>query len=403
MDSDSESAFGPIGPYAHYGEMVTAASSPDKPTREEFWSTVATTLLHWESSNFTNIIGDIGDPNSNWFDGGELNVCYNAVDRHALSDPDRIALLYEGNTPGTGYQVTYGELLTRVCKLANILLQFGVSKGSVVVIYLPVSVQAIVSMLACARIGAIHSLVFGAFRGDALRFRISDCQPSVVITANSYPRASKMIPMKICLDDVLGSCPSVTTVIVCRLTDDIVSMSSDRDFFLDDLMEKVSPICECTPVSARDPLFYLYTSGSTGDPKGIVHRAGGYAVAACLSHRYVFSLRPGDIFGCTSGLGWITGHSYVCYGPLLNGVTTLVFGGLPLYPSASRPWELIEKYRLTHFYTAPSVARAIADRVSEIDISSLRVIGSVGETLDENAYRVLHEVMGRGNYDIVDT
>jgi acetyl-CoA synthetase len=373
--------FGPIGPYEHYPDMVAAASSPDKSTRCHFWSTVATTLLTWESSNFTNVIGDIGDNTSIWFDGGELNVCYNAVDRHALEDPDRIALLYEGNVPGIGYQVSYGELLIRVSKLANVLKGFGIGKGSIVCIYLPVSVEAIVSMLACARLGAIHSLVFGAFRGDALRFRIRDCQPELVITANSYPRASKMIPMKVSLDNVLGSCPSVKNVIVCHLTDDLVAMTRGRDVWLHDLLENASEECPCVPVAAGDPLFYLYTSGSTGDPKGIVHRAGGYALAACLSHRYVFSLKPGDVFGCTSGLGWITGHSYVCYGPLLNGVTTLVFAGLPLYPSATRPWELIENLKLTHFYTAPSVARAIAatpgiaEAVKDMDISSLRVIG----------------------------
>lgn len=398
----------PLKGYACYIDMTKSAMAPEKEKREAFWTDVATQLLDWEDSNFTNVIGEIGDNTSHWFDGGKLNICYNAVDRHAKEDPNRVALLYEGNKLDQGKKVTYGELLVQVSKLANVFKSLGVTKGSVVSIYLPVCNEAVIAMLACARLGAIHSLVFGAFRGDALEFRINDCKAKVVITANSYERAMKNIPMKKSLDAVLPNCPTVEHVIVVNLTSDKVSMTEGRDVFLSEVMETVDSECPCVPVESKDPLFYLYTSGSTGNPKGIIHRSGGYAVAAALTHRFVFSVRPGDIFGCTSDLGWITGHTYVCYGPLLNGITTLVFAGLPLYPDATRPWQLINSLKLTHFYTSPSAARAIAasngiDHVGDVDISSLRVIGSVGETLDDTTWHFLFETLGRKKCSIVDT
>lgn len=402
----------PIDGYKDYKDMCDHASDPDQSKRESFWADVATKLLHWESTNFTNIIGEIGNNQSIWFDGGKLNVCYNCVDRHVAENPNKVALIYEGNSLEEGFQITYAELLQKVTQMANILKRLGVTKGSVVSIYLPVSVEAIYSMLACARLGAIHSLVFGAFRGSALEFRINDCKPSVVITANSYSRAAKKIPMKKSLDDVLPNCPTVKHVIVCHLTDEKVPMTQGFDLNYNELIANDPEIrdtpCPCTPVDARDPIFYLYTSGSTGNPKGIIHRTGGYSVAAALTHRFVFSLRPNDIFGCTSDLGWITGHSYVCYGPLLNGVTTLIFGGLPLYPDARRPWQLISKLHLTHFYTSPSAARAIAaskvlDQVAEYDTSSLRILGSVGEALDDTTWHFLFDTLGKERCAIVDT
>jgi acetyl-CoA synthetase len=390
-----------------YQDLVTLASSSNSETRISFWRTIATELLDWTGSDFKNVIGDIGGK-SCWFEGGELNVCYNAVDRHALVEPDRPALLYEGNGLNESAQVSYGELLVVVSKFANVLKEFGVGKGDVVSIYLPVCVEAIIAMLGCARIGAVHCVVFGAFRGDALQFRINDCKPSVVITANGYGRAGKTIEMKKSLDEVLSKCESVKRVIVCRISDAKFQMVEGRDGLFSDWMERASPECGCVPVAATDPLCIIYTSGSTGPPKGIIHRAGGYAVAAALTHRFVFSIRPNDRFGCTSDLGWITGHTYVCYGPLLNGVATLVFSGLPLYPDATRPWQLINSLRLTHFYTSPSAARAIAASkdlkgVDDIDISSLRVLGSVGETLDEATFQFLYEKLGRKNCSVVDT
>ena len=396
----------PIPGYKDYQDMCDHASDPSKSA--EFWADVARKLFVWDDDKFKNVIGEIGNNKSIWFDGGKFNVCYNCVDRHAKEDPNRIALIYEGNNMNEGFRVTYGELLVKVCQMANILKSLGVKKGTVVSIYLPVCVEAIYTMLACTRLGAIHSLVFGAFRGSALEFRINDCKPLVVVTANSYPRATKKIPMKKSLDEVLPKCPTVKKVVVCKLTDDGFDLVKDRDVSYNDMLTKVPSECPCTSVDAADPIFYLYTSGSTGNPKGIIHRSGGYAVAAALTHRTVFSIRPGDIFGCTSDLGWITGHSYVCYGPLLNGITTLIFGGLPLYPDAKRPWQLISSLKLTHFYTSPSAARAIAaskvlDQVEQYDISSLRILGSVGEALDNTTWHFLFETLGKRKCAIVDT
>ncbi|KAH0785579.1 acetate--CoA ligase [Histomonas meleagridis] len=400
----------PLEGYSSYQDMIDAATKPDLKNRENFWEDVAKQLIDWNSTNFINVIGKIGDKDSIWYDGGELNVCYNCVDRHAKVDPNRVALIYEGNEENQGCSVTYGELLTRVSKMANVLKSYGVTKGSVVVIFLPVCCEAIISMLACARIGAVHSLIFGAFRGDALQFRIIDCQPKVIITANGYDRATKVITMKKTLDEIIDNCKSVEHVIVCELINLPVQMKEGRDVSLSKLLESASSTCECVPMQSRDPLFYLYTSGSTGNPKGIIHRCGGYSVAAALTHRFVFSIYPGDVFGCTSDLGWITGHTYVCYGPLLNGVTTLVFGGLPLYPDATRSWKLISSLKLTHFYTSPSAARAISasiskniEKIDEFDLSSLRVIGSVGETLDDTTWKFLFETLGKRRCSIVDT
>ena len=395
----------PLPGYTSYLEMAQKAVSSEK---KEFWADVATKLLDWSSSDFTNVIGEIGDNTSFWYDGGKLNVCYNCVDRHAKQDPNRIALLYEGNELDQGSQMTYKELLQNVSKFANVLKSKGVRKGSVVAIYLPVCNEAIIAMLACARIGAIHSVIFGAFRGDALAYRINDCNAEVVVTANAYARASKRIQVKKNFDEIRSLCSTVKHVIVCELTDSQFDLMEGIDETFANVMKDASDDCECVPVDAKDPLFYLYTSGSTGKPKGIIHRAGGYAVAAALTHRFVFSVKPGDVFGCTSDLGWITGHSYVCYGPLLNGVTTLVFSGLPLYPDSTRTWRLINKLKLTHFYTSPSAARAIAahvdlSQVADIDISTLRVIGSVGETLDPGTWTFLFETLGKRRCSIVDT
>lgn len=397
----------PLNGYGSYQEMLDAACSKNENEKKEFWRDVAVQLLDWENDNFTNIIGEIGNSNSFWYDGGELNVCYNCVDRHAKENPEKIALIYEGNELNEGYKMTYGELLVKVSKTANILKSYGVRKGDVVVIYLPVCCESVITMLACARIGAIHSLIFGAFRGDALQYRILDCKPKVIVTANGYKRATKTIPMKKALDEIIDKCDSVEHIIVVKLIDLDVNMN-EKDSDFDELLKNASDECMCVPINSKDPLFYLYTSGSTGNPKGIIHRAGGYAVAAALSHRFVFSIKKDDIFGCTSDFGWITGHTYACYGPLLNGITTLVFGGLPLYPDETRSWKMINSLKLTHFYTSPSAARAISarinyDKVKNIDISTLRVIGSVGETLDDTTWNFLYKTLGKEKCSIVDT
>ena len=375
----------------------------------EFWNNISKETIDWISSDFTNVIGEIGNDKSFWFDGGVLNVCYNAVDRHAIKNPSKTALIFEGNQPNEGYSVTYGELLIKVSQMANVLKSKGIKKGNLVAIYMPVCIEAIVAMLACARIGAIHSVIFGAFCGDALYFRINDCKAKVVITANSYFRANKRINMKQNLDLVLDECEYVSSVIVIKLLEEETHMKIPRDEFLDDLLINISSECPCEPLNSSDPLFILYTSGSTGNPKGIIHRNGGYSIATALSFKFVFDILPNDIFGCTSDLGWITGHSYVCYGPLLNGVTSLVFGGIPLFPDSTRSWQLIEKLNLTHYYTSPSAARAISvkidtiEKVQHFNISSLRVIGSVGETLDEETWHYLFEIFGRKKCWIVDT
>ena len=378
---------------------------------EGFWRETAKSILKWTEDDFSNVIGQIGEESSFWFDGGIMNTCYNAVDRHAAKNPDKIALLYEGNSEDDSDSLTYAQLLDKVSRMANVLLSHGVTKGMTVAIYLPVCLDCIIAMLACARIGAIHTVIFGAFAGDALSFRIRNSGATIVVTGDHYYRAKKPIPMKKTLDHVLDQCPDVKYVFVCQLIKDepitITNPEKDRD--LHELIAKADPQCAVVPMKASDPLFILYTSGSTGAPKGIIHRVGGYTVASTLSFKYVFDADENTVFGCTSDLGWITGHSYVCYGPLLNGVTSLVFGGSPLYPDSTRSWELIQKLKLTHFYTSPSAARAISakitsvDQVAHFDISSLRVIGSVGETLDADTWNYINTVMGRNKCWIVDT
>jgi acetyl-CoA synthetase len=292
--------------------------------------------------------------------------------------------------------------------VANLFQRFGATKASAVSIYLPICTEAILSILACARIGTIHSLVFGAFQNDSLQFRINDCHSTVIVTASSDYRATKTVSLKLRLSVILRNWPSVQTVIVCRLTPDDTPMQNGGDFTFEDFFGSVASENEFAIVNAGDPLFYLYASGSTDSSKGIIHRTGGYAVAAALSHRFVFSIRPGDIFGCTSDLGWITSHIYICYDPLLNGITTVVFAELRLSRDATRPWQLIRSLKQAHFYTSMSAARAIAaskaiDNVGDIDISSLRVIVSVGETLDDTTFRFLFEALGRSRCSIVDT
>lgn len=385
---------------------------------EKFAKTVATEILEWTCSDFTSIIGKIGDENSFWFEGGELNVCYNALDRHAKKNPDKIALLYLGNTDEK-MEITYQQLLVRVQKMSRVLLNENVKKGTVVVLYMPLCIEAVVVMLACARIGAIHSVIFSAFTGDALAYRVNNSNAELFITVHSYQRASKTIEM---YKNVCGQVPSFQNIKTILVAD---VMNKERDLTpvegvevksLTKLVDEAEPFTECVTMKASDPLFMLYTSGSTGNAKGVIHRCGGYAFATCLTYKFVFDTNEDTIFGCTSDIGWITGHSYVVYGPLLNGNTTLIFGGSPLYPNPMRSFEMIQDLKLTHFYTAPSAARAIKHGLSKmhgdnalqavrkLDISTLRIVGSVGETLDEETYHFLKEYYCEGDKRwIVDT
>ncbi len=344
-----------------------------------------------------------------WFYDGVLNVSVNCLDRHLAVREHQTAILFEGDNPHVSYALTYRELYERVCRFANALRAQGVRKGDRVTIYLPMIPEAAVAMLACARIGAVHSIVFGGFSPEALIGRISDCQSKLVITADAGLRGGKSVPLKanvdVALEDPATSC--VERVIVVRHTEVPIAWSNGRDQWYHDLTAEQPAQCEPEPMSAEDPLFILYTSGSTGKPKGVLHTTGGYLVYASYTHETVFDLREGDVYWCTADVGWVTGHSYVVYGPLCNGATTLMFEGVPNYPSFSRFWDVVDKHQVTIFYTAPTAIRALM-REGEAPVrsssrASLRLLGSVGEPINPEAWEWYHRVVGDGRCPIVDT
>lgn len=341
-----------------------------------------------------------------WFLEGRLNACYNAVDRHAVVDPDRVAIVYEADEPGEGRTISYGELLRQVSKLAHVLRQRGVRKGDTVAVYMPMIPEALVALLAIVRIGAIHSVVFAGFSAKSLRDRVLDARSRVVITADEGRRGGKTIGTKRIVDDALGSCPDVSTVIVYRRTGaNDVPMSAGRDVWWHDEAAKYPGYCPPELMAAEDPLFLLYTSGSTGKPKGIVHTTGGYLLGAATTGKYVFDLHPGDILGTAGDVGWITGHTYCVYAPLLLGVTTVVFEGTPAYPNFSRYWDMIVKHAITHFYVAPTALRLLkraGDHHIRSDMKSLRVLGSVGEPIAGDVWKWYYEKVGRQQCQIVD-
>ncbi len=342
-----------------------------------------------------------------WYQDGTLNASANCLDRHLAKRGDQTAIIWEGDDPADSEHVTYKDLHERVCRLSNAMKDRGVKKGDRVTLYMPMVVEAAVAMLACTRIGAIHSIVFGGFSPDSLSARIQGCESNCVITADEGVRGGKPIPLKANTDKAVAECPSVETVIVVKRTGGNVTMKEGRDVWYEDVCAAASPDCEPEEMNAEDPMFILYTSGSTGAPKGVQHTTGGYMVYASMTHEYVFDYHEGEVYWCTADVGWVTGHSYIVYGPLANGATTLMFEGVPNYPSISRFWEVCDKHNVSIFYTAPTAIRALMregdEPVKKTSRASLRVLGSVGEPINPEAWEWYHRVVGDGRCPIVDT
>ncbi|WP_435641075.1 acetate--CoA ligase [Micavibrio aeruginosavorus] len=342
-----------------------------------------------------------------WYEDGVLNAAYNCIDRHLPARANQTALIWEGDDPSESKHITYTQLKDEVSKLANALKARGVKKGDRVTIYMPMVPEATYAMLACARIGAVHSVVFGGFSPDSLRDRILDCDSNIVITADEGLRGGKKVPLKKNTDEALKSCPDVSTVIVLKRTGGDVAWNSKRDFWWHDLVDAQSTDCACEEMNAEDPLFILYTSGSTGKPKGVLHTTGGYMVYTSLTHEWVFDYQPGEIYWCTADVGWVTGHSYIVYGPLANGATSLMFEGVPNYPDFSRFWQVIDKHKVNIFYTAPTAIRSLLregdEWVKKTSRSTLRILGSVGEPINHEAWMWYNSVVGEGRCPIVDT
>jgi acetyl-CoA synthetase len=342
-----------------------------------------------------------------WFEDGALNVAANCIDRHLETRGDRVAIIWEGDDPNESKKITYRQLHEEVCRFANVLKMRGVKKGDRVTIYMPMIPEAAYAMLACARIGAVHSVVFGGFSPDSLAGRITDCDSRIVITADEGVRGGKTVPLKANTDAALAKAPGVTSVIVVKRTGGAVNMKAGRDIWYHQAAAQTQPTCPAEPMNAEDPLFILYTSGSTGKPKGVLHTSGGYLLYAAYTHHYVFDYHEGDIYWCTADVGWVTGHSYIVYGPLANGATTLMFEGVPNYPTVSRFWEVIDKHKVNIFYTAPTAIRALMRDgdapVKKTSRASLRLLGSVGEPINPEAWLWYHRVVGDGRCPIVDT
>ena len=347
------------------------------------------------------------DVSIKWYEDGTLNACVNCVDRHVETRSDQVAIIWEGDEPDQDAKITYRQLHEEVCKFANVLKAQRVKKGDRVTIYMPMIPEATYAMLACARIGAVHSVVFGGFSPDALAGRILDCDSTCVITADEGVRGGKKIPLKANTDAALAQCPDVTSVIVVERTGSGVAMQDGRDVWYHQEKDEVDADCPAEEMSAEDPLFILYTSGSTGKPKGVLHTTGGYMVYASMTHQYVFDYKDGDIYWCTADVGWVTGHSYIVYGPLANGATTLMFEGVPNYPDNSRFWQVCDKHQVNIFYTAPTALRALMREgdgpVKATKRDSLRLLGSVGEPINPEAWLWYYNVVGEGKSPIVDT
>jgi acetyl-CoA synthetase len=389
---------------AQYPEMY--ARSINDP--EGFWGEMGQ-RLDWFKP-YTRVKNTSFEPHNlsiKWYEDGITNVCHNCIDRHLANRGDQVAIIWEGDDPNENKHITYRELHAQVCRFANVLKHHGVRKGDRVTIYLPMIPEAAVAMLACARIGAIHSVVFAGFSPDSLAGRLEDAESTVIVTADEGLRGGRKIPLKANADIAAAKAGKVHSIIVVRRTGAPVNMQPGRDVFFDDEARSVPQDCRCEPMNAEDALFILYTSGSTGKPKGVLHTTGGYAVFVSLTHQYVFDYHDGEIYWCTADVGWVTGHSYIVYGPLANGATTLIFEGVPNYPTMSRFWEVVDKHQVNTFYTAPTAIRALMQAgeapVKQTSRASLKLLGSVGEPINPEAWEWYHRVVGDGRCPIVDT
>uniref|UniRef100_A0A4W6F446 Acetyl-coenzyme A synthetase n=1 Tax=Lates calcarifer TaxID=8187 RepID=A0A4W6F446_LATCA len=373
---------------------------------DRFWGSAAADRLRWVEPFHRVRDCDLSSGRISWFVGGKLNVSVNCLDVHVEKHPDRVALIWERDEPGTEVKVTYRELLETTCRLANTLKSHGIQKGDRVAIYMPVSPLAVAAMLACARIGAVHTVVFAGFSSEALAGRIQDAGCKAVVTCNQGVRGARVIDLKSTVDAAVKSCPTVQHVFVSQRTQQPAAMGR-LDVPLEEVMSRQSSVCPAEPLDSEDLLFLLYTSGSTGKPKGVVHTQAGYLLYTSLTHQYVFDYRDGDVFGCVADVGWITGHSYVVYGPLCNGATTVLFESTPVYPNPGRYWETVQRLRISQFYGAPTALRLLLKYddswVKKYDRSSLRTLGSVGEPINHEAWHWFHSVVGEGRCPLVDT
>ncbi len=386
-----------------YNEMYQRSIS----NPEGFWAEQAEEFIDWIKPWTKVWDWDFDDATISWFEGAKLNVSYNCLDRHLESRGDQIAIIWEGDDPGVDRKITYRELHAEVCKFANALKSRGVKKGDRVSIYMPMVPEVVVAMLACTRIGAVHSIVFGGFSPESLKDRILDSDCQVVITADEGLRGACPVPLKVNTDKALEACPNVHTVVVVKCTGGDIAWHDERDVWYQEIVAEASSDCPPEEMDAEDPLFILYTSGSTGKPKGVLHTTGGYILYAAMTHKYRFDYHDGDVFWCTADVGWVTGHSYIVYGPLANGATTLVFEGIPTYPDASRFWQVVDKHQVNIFYTAPTALRALMGQgnalVEKTSRKSLKLLGTVGEPINPEAWEWYYHVIGEERCPIVDT
>ena len=370
-----------------------------------FFKNLAQENITWIKDFDTTHNGEFS--NTKWFEGGKTNVSMNCLDRHLQNSGNKVALIWEGDNSNETKQFTFKELFEEVCKFANVLKSLGIKKGSRVCIYMPMIPEAAFAMLACARIGAIHSVVFGGFSPESLKDRILDASCEIVITADEGLRGGKKIPLKANVDEALEKCPDVKKTLVIKRTNGEIKWDKARDVWYEEIKDNVSNICEPEPMDSEDPLFVLYTSGSTGKPKGVLHTTAGYLLGAHVSFKYLFGIKDSDVYWCTADVGWITGHTYILYGPLSNGTTTLMFEGVPTYPSSSRCWEICDKYNVSVFYTAPTAIRALMaqgnEPVLKTSRKSLRVLGTVGEPINPEAWQWYFDIVGNSSCDVIDT